>query len=130
MSVLKNIFVAILRGRQALTQEVVFILVVLGYYNEFLKNNLNNFRTEAAVLRGLHHWKARTEVVKNIPSVNSNWRESAIPKLNTKSMGIEKNTAFPLCAQILSHSSVQSITCKVFNELVNNELIPSPVSTF
>ncbi len=34
------------------------------------------------------------------------------------------------CARILSRGSVQPITCKVFNELVNNELVPSPVSAF
>ena len=50
-----------------------------------------------------------------------------------KSMGIEKNHSFPALhkrARILSRGSVQSIACKVFNELVNNELVPSPVSAF
>ncbi len=45
-----------------------------------------------------------------------------------KSMGIEKSQhSRSTHAQILSHGSVQSITCKVFNELVNNKLVPSPV---
>ncbi len=35
-----------------------------------------------------------------------------------------------LAPMILSRGTVQPITCKVFNELVNNKLVPSPVSAF
>ncbi len=44
--------------------------------------------------RGLHHWKARTEAVKNIPSVNS---KTGVKVLFQHSiMGIKKSTAIPL----------------------------------
>ncbi len=63
----------------------------------------NNFRWKQLRILGLHHWKARTKVVKKYSlSKLQNRRESAIPKLNTRVYGNrkkqktnKKNHSFP-----------------------------------
>ncbi len=47
-------------------------------------------------IRGLHHWKARVETVKNITLVYSKTGEKVLFQNSIqKSIGIEKTTGFP-----------------------------------
>ncbi len=73
------------------------------------KKNLNNFRTEAAthLVLAIIGKLTLKRLKKYSHSKLQNWRESAIPKLNTKVYGNRATHT-----RILSRGSVQSITCK------------------